>query len=128
MGMARKKVRKKWVKLPKVAPYKSCMGCLRGDTDTVVPVQGDAEWIIAVMARVAAMSVEEASGTFGVMSQQEFGTDPGKVPVGERTVMIRICRDCAEATGIPAEVLIPERDLASGGPFPGYRQPRGGRK
>ena len=30
----------------------------------------------------------------------ELGTDPGKVPAGEMTTAVRLCRDCAAKTGV----------------------------
>ncbi len=107
----------------KVAPFHACVGCYRGDTPTVVFAEGDAEWIIAVMSRIAGMTVKEAAATFAVMAQEVYGCDPGMVPAGRITPGIRLCRECATKNGVPAAALIALADAHEGDPVGGYIQP-----
>ena len=103
-----------------VAPYESCIACLRGDTTTIVSVQGEAEFVIAVMHHLAGLSLEDAQRTFLVIAAREYGCDPGSVPGGRITTGFRLCRDCAAKTGAH---VVEVRDATSATGAPGSVQP-----
>lgn len=102
-------------KTPQVAPFESCVACFKGDTTTGVAVRGEFEFTSPRFTRVAGIPLDEAAATGKVLAAQEMGCDPGMVPVGEFTVAIRLCRDCAAKTGTP----VADRSL---GALPGYSQ------
>jgi hypothetical protein len=85
--------------VPRVAPFDACVSCFKGDTTTVAVVEGSAEFHIVSLQKLAGLTLKEAYATFDVMSGQQYGTDPGKVPVGDPTGAIRLCSDCAAKTG-----------------------------
>jgi len=103
----------------KVAPYNSCICCYQGDTSTGVLFSGQAEYVIAGLAKLLD-SVEEASATAGV-GFEEQGFDSGKAPTGRVESFVRLCRDCAREKGLPAEAII-EEAAARDGEVPGFYQ------
>jgi phage tail sheath gpL-like len=82
-----------------VAPYESCIACLKGDVSTAVAFRGEAEFIIAGIHKAAGIPVELATATFAAFAEQELGCDPGTVPTGQVTHAVRLCTDCAQRTG-----------------------------
>lgn len=76
----------------------SCVACLRG-TDTGLAFAGEAEWSLAGM-RVLGIPDDIAH----VMLEQNTGCEPGKVPDGDITVALRVCKSCVESTGTGMEV------------------------
>lgn len=84
---------------PRVAPFESCIACYKGDVTTGVAVQGEVEFLAAALHKLAGLPLDEAAATAGMFAEDEMGCDPGMVPVGEVTVVIRLCRECAEQTG-----------------------------
>lgn len=102
-----------------VAPFNSCIACFRGDTTTAVGVEGNAEFHIAAMARLAGIPIDQASGTLLVWLEEQ-GYDPGKVPVGRFSGAFRLCRDCARKTGAK---VVSVRDIDKGLPVFAYRMP-----
>jgi hypothetical protein len=100
---------------PVVAPYNSCMGCLKGDVSTGFALEGEAEWIMVTMHKLAGITQDQAIATFHVMAE-EMGCDPGMVPSGRVTVLVRVCRTCARKTGATVHELADEE-------VAGYAQP-----
>ena len=100
-----------------VASYEPCVACGRGDTSTGFAVQGDAEFVIVVVAVQARFSLDEATEALAVIAEREMGCDPGMVPIGELEVLVRLCRECAEQT----DTTIGQ--LEGDGEAPLYRQP-----
>ncbi len=107
----------------KVAPFHACLACYRGDTGTVVNVDGEAEFIIAIISRITDMSIEEAEAVFVSMARQDLGAPRGLVPGGRVTVGIRLCRECATKNGVPAAALVTTRGVHEGDPTLGFIQP-----
>ena len=66
----------------------SCVVCLRG-TDTALPLEGEAEWIVAVLNRLG-LPMDQAYETLRLA----VGSDPGKVPDGVVQVAVQVCADC----------------------------------
>lgn len=86
---------------PKVAPFESCVSCLKGDTTTAFAVKGSAEAAIAALHLKGGLSVEDAEATVLAYAEHELGCDPGKVPGGDEHVFVfRLCRECAEQTRV----------------------------
>ncbi len=100
----------------KVAPHDSCIACFRGDTDTGLVLQGEAEFLAAGLL-VMGLSEQEAMGTVEVFAE-EMGCKPGKVPAGVRDWVLRVCRDCASKAGLTVGKL-------GAGELPGYAPPPG---
>jgi hypothetical protein len=101
--------------VPRVAPYQSCVACFKGDVNTGFAALGEAEFVMAAMHKMAGLTIEEASATFGALAVQKMGCDPGMVPSGRQNVIIRLCRECAGKMGTPVGDL--NSDLV-----PGYEQ------
>jgi hypothetical protein len=80
---------------PNVAPLESCIACFKGNTRTVVLVEGEAEWHMAALRRFVGLSQAEVSGIF----RAYFGCDPAMVPSVRVSCAFRLCRDCADKTG-----------------------------
>ena len=97
------------------APYQSCVVCYRGDTTTAVVIQGVAEFHIFFLMRKLGLPEDEAAGTVRACAHYELGHDLGTVPVGQYTVAVRLCRQCAEFFDVQIGEL--------GGKLPGYAQP-----
>jgi hypothetical protein len=102
-------------KLPRVAPYQSCIACFRGDTRTGFAAAGEAEFIVVAIHKTAGIPIDQAEGTFKVVAEHEMGCDPGMVPAGEVTALFRLCRDCADKTSTSVA------DLDDGSEVPCYR-------
>lgn len=81
----------------------SCVVCLKG-TDTAVGIEGIAEFVAATL-NIMGLADDEAANTLS----EATGCDPGMVPPGRFTVIIRLCRDCAGKGDRKFQV----------GPFPG---------
>lgn len=79
----------------------SCAVCLRG-TDTGLAFTGEAEWAIAGLYRLGIPQDQGAA-----MVEMFTGCEPGRVPSGEITVAVRVCRACASKANMPVG-LIPE--------------------
>jgi len=82
-----------------VEPFEVCTGCGRGDTPTVYAVEGDAEFHAGAHAYVFGKSVEAANEFIEAWIVDTFG--PGKAPVGEFVVLVRLCAECSERLGMP---------------------------
>ena len=86
-------------RLPKVAPFESCVACLRGDTNTGLALEGEGEWVIAGLMRMeipkrdATVLVEDAA-------VERYGCDPGKLPVEVMQIPYRVCAECAAKAGL----------------------------
>ena len=104
--------------IPEVAPYRSCIACFKGDTDTGFVIQGESEWIMVAMHKLAGIPLADARATFAYWAEDVMGCDPGMVPVGEVTHAVRLCRDCARKTGV---TLAP--NVEAKGDLPTYVQP-----
>lgn len=99
-----------------VAPFESCVACLRGDTDTALVLRGEAEFVVAVLHAKLGLPIEQATGTVQAFAEQELGCEPGKVPEGWSDHTIRLCQDCAAGAGLSVEKV-------GAGTLPGYAQP-----
>jgi hypothetical protein len=86
------------------APWESCVCCYRGDTDTAVAFQGEAEFAMAGLIRLG-VPKGEAGPTVQVFCEHELGCDPGMVPAGDFTYVFRLCPDCAAKAGVPVGKL-----------------------
>jgi hypothetical protein len=80
----------------------SCTVCLKG-TDSGLGFHGPAEWVLAGM-KVLGVPEDETLGTLAEAVNEnrpdpQTHVAPGMVPGGEVTVVMRVCRDCAEASG-----------------------------
>jgi hypothetical protein len=84
---------------PPFAPFQSCISCLKGDTQTAVYVEGEAEWHIAALMHWAGLPSDQADATFLYYCEHELGCEPGLVPDGRFRHGFRLCRDCATRTG-----------------------------
>jgi hypothetical protein len=100
----------------RVAPYKSCVACYRGDVSTAILLEGEAEFHVAALRKLAGIPPDQAKATLLVFAEHELGCDPGKVPTGRCQGGFRLCRDCAEKTN--AHIVEP-------GGTGGYTQPPG---
>jgi hypothetical protein len=90
----------------------ACVVCLSG-TDTAVCVQGEPEFIAAAMHQLG-VPLNDVPGTLSATMECE----PGMVLDGWHSIVIRVCRTCAERSGATIGLLTPGR-LA----LPTYRQP-----
>jgi len=95
----------------------ACVVCLRG-TDTGLAFSGEAEWAIAGLMGMG-IPQDEAS----LMVSNSTGCDPGMVPLGEVTVCVRVCQQCAnravDKNGKGPKVGLLTNDI------PNYRPPKG---
>jgi hypothetical protein len=71
----------------------SCVVCLRG-TDTGLALVGVAEFVVAGHVRLGVPENEAVA-----MISAATDCKPGVVPVGEFTVLVRVCQECADRTG-----------------------------
>jgi hypothetical protein len=78
----------------KVAPFHSCIACLKGDTSTLVQVEGDWRYQIAALETLAGLEHNEAAATFQAYCEHDSGLSTW--PEGRMTFGFRLCRDCAE--------------------------------
>jgi hypothetical protein len=101
--------------MPRVAPFESCVVCLRGDTDTGLVVRGEAEFVVAFLHAQLGVPVEQATGTIEAYAERELGCEPGKIPDGSSDYAMRLCRDCARKAGVKVGTV-------SSGQLPGYSQ------
>jgi len=85
---------------PRIAPFDSCIACFKGDTRTVVLLEGEAEWCIVALSRWAGIGLEEAQATFLVYAEHDLDCEPGMVPDGRIEHGFRLCRECAEQTSV----------------------------
>ena len=88
----------------------SCVVCLQG-TDTALALTGEAEWVIASLV---ALGIPSDQAT--VLVSSVTGCDPGKVPIGDFTLVFRVCAGCAATVGAHVGMVIPD------GPLPNYTQ------
>jgi hypothetical protein len=91
--------------LPKIAPYRSCVSCLKGDTSTAVQTEGEAEWCAAALSHFAGIDTETATTMVEMHAEEELGCEPGMVPAGRIAFTFRLCRDCARRTGVDVTEL-----------------------
>lgn len=96
--MARWSERPRQDRNPNVAPFESCVVCYRGDTTTTYAVRGEAEFLVASLTR-AGLPEDEATGLVELVAHDHYGCDPGKVPVGDMEILVRLCPDCAATSG-----------------------------
>jgi hypothetical protein len=61
--------------VPSVAPFESCVSCFRGDTRTIVFIEGEAEWHIAGLSRLAGIPLDQADATFMHLAEHVLGCD-----------------------------------------------------
>lgn len=87
----------------------SCVVCLRG-TDTGLAFVGEGEWAIAGLMRLGI-----PRGEASIMVSAATGCDPGKVPIEEVMLPVRVCRQCAAASGTGVTV-----GVLSSGEVPSY--------
>jgi hypothetical protein len=66
--------------------------------------------------KATGIPLDQADAVVMQFAEHELGCDPGKVPVGEITYAIRLCRDCARKTGV---AVMPNTE---GDPLPLYMQ------
>ncbi len=97
----------------------SCVVCFHG-ADTGLALTGEAEWIIA---HIMTLGIPEDQAM--MLVSMNTGCDIGKVPVGDTTLVFRVCRDCAARAGSGSEH--PKVGLIAGGELPCYTQPQEGR-
>jgi hypothetical protein len=45
-----------------IAPWESCIACYRGDVDTVVPIEGEAEFVIVATHKLSGIPRASARG------------------------------------------------------------------
>jgi hypothetical protein len=86
--------------LPIVAPFESCIVCFAGDTTTCIAFEGEAEWMIAGLHKIG-LPVDQAQATFLFIAASELGCEPGTVPDGRFTEVVRLCQRCAEKANVP---------------------------
>lgn len=96
-----------------VAPFESCVSCFRGDVTTAAVVEGDADYYIATLSKLASIPLDEAEATVQNMFEEQGS------PSGRFTCAMRLCRDCAEQTGATVVEL---KALDEGRPVAAYRQ------
>jgi hypothetical protein len=86
-------------RVPVVAPFDSCVVCLKGDVTTAVAFRGDAEWSIAALTALGVPD-DQAYGVFrAAMEDQGWTGDPDEVPGGEVVMGLRVCAECVEKSG-----------------------------
>ena len=89
----------------------SCTVCGLG-TDTGIALTGEAEWAVAALMQFG-IGQFDALITIGGAT----GCDPGKVPVGEFTLVVQVCAACCERSALPIKP-----GLIASGQLPGIRQ------
>lgn len=72
----------------------ACIVCLNG-TDTGLAFTGEAEWVIAGLARLG-VPVDQAS----VIVSDATGDRPGIVPAASFTLAFQVCDNCAQRRGL----------------------------
>jgi len=79
----------------------SCVACLN-PTDTVLGIEGEAEWHIAFLTNLN-IPGNEAGATVSAGT----GNPPGMVPNGRYASLYRVCTNCAESASpnFPKPVL-----------------------
>jgi hypothetical protein len=77
----------------------SCVVCLRG-TDTGLVFAGEAEWAAAGLVNLGV----PADQAVAILSHGT-GSEPGKVPDGDITVMFRVCQACASKAQLPVGLV-----------------------
>jgi hypothetical protein len=80
----------------------SCTACMR-PTDTGLAFRGEAEFIIAGLVCMG-IPLDQASVSFSLAT----GSDPGTVPAGILTHVIRVCDDRASRAGLRIGLLAGE--------------------
>jgi len=101
-----------------VAPFESCAGCLKGNVDTALILEDEAEWIIAGLHNVTGVTVEEAEGMFELATAEAAAGLLSTVKPNREGMLVcpvRLCRECAAKAGMAVEVLP--------GPLPVIGQP-----
>jgi hypothetical protein len=76
-------------------PHEPCVACLKGDTDTFLPVRGTAEWIAAALHVYADIPRREARA---MAEDQAAMTEP--IDGDEYQNLVRLCRECAAKTNV----------------------------
>jgi hypothetical protein len=79
--------------------------CLRG-TDTGLALTGVAEFVVAGHVKLGVPQDQAV-----LMVSEATGCEPGNVPVGEFTVVVRVCRECANRAGEPVGLIATEVPL-----------------
>lgn len=97
-----------------VAPFESCTRCFRGDTTTGFWLDGEAEWVIVAIHRLAGIPLDQVEAMIA-LCEQELGM--GEVPARRIQQGVRLCRDCAGELGTEVG------ELSSEGIVLGYTQP-----
>ena len=98
------------------APHDACARCFAGDVGTGFAALGEAEWIMFVLGKQMGVPQDQAMEMVKLIAREHYGCDPGKVPGGNMTVVVRLCTRCAEATGTKVGEL-------GGRTLPTYAQP-----
>jgi hypothetical protein len=91
----------------------SCVICMRG-CDTAFALQGQAEWITAGLMKLGVSDIDEASA----IVSKGAGSDPGMLPNGIITVVVRCCESCMSKSGLGMNLGL----VAAGEPLPCYSQ------
>jgi hypothetical protein len=91
----------------------SCVICMQG-CDTAFALQGEAEWAIAGLMTLGIPDIDEASAVVS----KGTGSDPGMVPNGVITVVVRCCESCMSKSGLGMNLGL----VAAGEPLPCYSQ------
>jgi hypothetical protein len=86
-----------------IAPFESCAGCLKGDVDTALILEGEAEWIVAGLHHASGATVEEAESMFELAEADGLTVKPNRG--GGMAYPVRLCRECAAKAKMPVEVL-----------------------
>lgn len=76
-----------------VAPFESCIACLKGDTATGLLLEGEPEWIIATLQHVVDLPLVEAKAAM----QTDVVTE---TPGGRIRMGLRLCHECAAKAGV----------------------------
>lgn len=85
--------------LPEVAPFESCIRCMRGDTTTAFFLRGGAEWHTAGLHVLAGIPEDQAEAMVLTSAERQFGCESGMVPPGSFDQGFRLCRECASELG-----------------------------
>jgi hypothetical protein len=94
--------------LPSVAPHDSCVACLRGDTPTILALQGSAEFHIAFLEGIG-IPRTHVLGLISITQDIEYGFVPSEPYIAS----YRMCRDCAKEVHL--HVLAEESSVNTNG-------------
>jgi hypothetical protein len=75
--------------------HEMCISCYKPETTSVMVVNGDVEWLAASLNHWARLPMDQAIAT-----AEEIHRD-NNMPEGRNTSLVRLCRSCANKTGVP---------------------------